>query len=246
MNKITKKKESLSAEQIELVKRTVCVGATDDELKLFLHLCESTGLNPLMKQIYAIKRGPTMTYQTSIDGLRLIADRSGNYAPGKESTFTYDDKKQIASATAYVKKRTNDGIWHEISSCAHMSEYKPSHPSKFWSSMPHVMLAKCAEANALRKAFPAELSGLYTTDEMEQAKVVTEIKPEETVEMTEIILDCISEPEAEEITTLINGNSSLLHAILKGYKVGKLTEIRAKEFPLICDRIKRLNAQKAS
>jgi len=244
MNKITKKKDGLTDSELDLLKRTVCVGASDDELKLFLHICKSTGLDPLMKQIYAIKRGNIMTYQTSIDGLRLIADRSGNYSPGKESTFTYDEKKQLVSATAYVKKRTADGVWHEVSSCVHMAEYKPSHQSRFWASMPHVMLAKCAEANALRKAFPAELSGLYTNDEMEQAK--PDIRPEESEQVTEIILDCISEEEAGEINTLINGNSSLLFAILKGYKVGKLTEIRSKEFPLICERIKRLNAQKAS
>lgn len=231
MSQLIKKKESLRDTDIELLKRTVCVGATDDELRLFLHICKTTGLDPLMKQIYAIKRGSTMTYQTSIDGLRLIADRSGNYAPGKESTYVYDDNKQLTSATAYVKKRTPDGVWHEISSCVHMSEYKPTHASRFWASMPHVMLAKCAEANALRKAFPAELSDLYTSDEMEQA---------------EIVYDCITEEEAAEITALINGNESLLFAILKGYKVGKLTEINSKEHPLICDRIKRLNAQKAS
>lgn len=166
------KKEDLEAKK-DLIKRTICKGSTDDELELFIHACKRTGLDPFMKQIYAVKRGSgaleAMTIQTGIDGLRLIADRSGNYAPGKEPTFQYDQSGGLKSATAYIKKRTADGIWHEVSATAFYSEYRPSYKSSFWDTKPHIMLPKCAEALALRKAFPAEMSGLYTQEEMEQA-----------------------------------------------------------------------------
>ncbi len=152
------------------------MGATDDELKLFLYTCHHTGLDPLMKQIYAVKRGKgdyaKMTIQTSIDGFRMIAERTGRYAPGRESTFQYDGNK-LVSATSYIKKMTADGTWHEIAANALYEEYVVKYndkPSDFWARMPHVMLAKCAESLALRKAFPAELSKIYVEEEMMQAE----------------------------------------------------------------------------
>lgn len=160
---------SFTNEQIELIKKTVCKGATDNELQLFLYTCKHAGLDPLLKQIYAIKRGGTMTIQTSIDGLRLIAERTERYSPGKETVYAYDEKKGLLSATSYVNKMTPDGTWHEVAATAYFAEYAQAFNGRltnFWLKMPHVMLAKCAEANALRRAFPFELAGLYSSEEM--------------------------------------------------------------------------------
>lgn len=207
----------LSKDKIELLKKTVCKNATDDELQLFIHVCKRTGLDPFMKQIYAVKRGgkdgTTMTIQTSIDGLRLIADRSGNYAPGREPSFTYDEDKRLVSATSYLKKRTSDGTWHEVSATAFYTEYKPKFNNNFWDGMPHIMLAKCAEALALRKAFPAEMSAIYTEDEMQQAK------PE-----------YLSEEQQDEIVNTIGENVELVSRIMKWYNVKSLAEIESRHF----------------
>src|SRR5579884_4322704 len=71
-------------EQLDLIKRTVAPGVTDDEFKLFVEVCKSKGLNPFTRQIYAIPRkdgdSKKMTIQTGIDGYRLLAARSGKYA----------------------------------------------------------------------------------------------------------------------------------------------------------------------
>lgn len=163
----------------DLIKRMFCKNSTDDELELFLHACKRTGLDPFMKQIYAIKRGAQLTIQTGIDGLRLIAERTGNYSPGKAAEFSYDAQGKLESATSFIKKRTEDGIWHEISATAFFEEYCIE--QGLWKKMPRVMLAKCAEALALKKAFPAEMSGVYSEEEMEQAgegKKISETIPE--------------------------------------------------------------------
>ena len=168
----------ISREQIELIKRTVAKGVTDDEFQLFLHAAKRMGLDPLAKQIHAVKRysgadgREVMSIQTGIDGYRLIADRTGNYAPGKANSYEYDENGKVISATAYAMKFVR-GAWMETSATAHMSEYaqtkKDGSFTSMWASKPHIMLGKCAEALALRRAFPAELSGVYTDDEMAQA-----------------------------------------------------------------------------
>lgn len=173
-----------SEEKLKLLKDTVCKGATDNELQLFLHVCIKTGLDPFMKQIYSIPRGGQRTIQTSIDGFRLIAERTCKYSPGKEPSYTYDSNGKLISATATVKKMTPDGTWHDISATAFNEEYNGR--NTFWNKMPHLMLAKCAECLALRRAFPAEMSGVYSDDEMAQAKKPDEIKQEEikTIEIS--------------------------------------------------------------
>ena len=184
LTKIENMPTEYSKDKVELLKNTVCRGANDDELQLFLHVCKRTGLDPFMKQIYSISRGNQRTIQTGIDGLRLVAERTGRYTPGKESSFVYDEKGLLVSATSYIKKMTHDGTWHDVSATCFSSEYNPGN-NPIWKKMPHVMLAKCAEAAALRKACPAEMSGLYTTEEMVQAEVV-EVKDEEaTLEQIE-------------------------------------------------------------
>lgn len=166
-----------SRNQIELIKETVARGSSDDELMLFLHLAKRSGLDPFSRQIYLIERRTqvdgqwktTRQPQTGIDGLRLTADRTGNYAPGRAPTFEYDADGHLFSATAYVCKFVRDG-WREVAATAHYREYvqtkRDGAPNSMWADKPHIMLAKCAEALALRRAFPADLSGLYTADEM--------------------------------------------------------------------------------
>jgi RecT family len=127
--------------QINLLKTTICKGASDDELKFFIYACQRTGLDPFARQIYSVPRGGQRVIQTSVDGFRLIADRSGKYAPGREPTYTYDVHGNLVSATAYVKKQTKDGTWHEVSANARFDEYDGK--NTFWKTKSHIMLSKC-------------------------------------------------------------------------------------------------------
>ena len=158
-------------ETVELIKRNVAKGATDDELKIFLHQAQKTGLDPLAKQIYfrkqKTKTGDQMTIITGIDGYRLVADRTGLYAGNEDPVF--DDEERPLKATVTVHKLIG-GIRCPFTASARWDQYYPGDAQGFmWRKMPHLMLGKCAEALALRKAFPAELSGLYVREEMDQA-----------------------------------------------------------------------------
>lgn len=166
---------SLSSQsQVDLLKRTICKGATDDELALFVGTANRIGLDPFARQIFAVKRWDgrekreVMSIQVSIDGLRLVAERTGCYAPGRLTEFSPVDGVPHR-AVAFVKKHSH-GEWHEVPEEATYDEFvqrtKDGAVNSMWARMPRVMLAKCAEARALRRAFPVELSGLYIPEEM--------------------------------------------------------------------------------
>lgn len=186
--------------QIDLLKSTICKGSSDDELMFFVNVCKRTGLDPFARQIYSVPRAGQRVIQISVDGFRLIAERSGRYSPGKESSYTYRKDGSLESATSFIMKQTRDGHWHTVAATAYFDEYDGK--TNLWKKMPRTMLAKCAECLALRKAFPAEMSGLYAEEEMHQADVKHhDVKPlysicishEKSIELGDLLMKCSPE-----------------------------------------------------
>lgn len=174
--------------QVAALRQIGVDGATDEDLQVFFHQAQRSGLDPFARQIYMIgrydsrSRGTRYTIQTSIDGFRLIAARVA------------ERMGVPLSISAPLLASPQDGTWHEVlpagqvplaakvtvklgdgrfDAVARMDEYcqtnREGRPTAMWAKMPTTMIGKCAESLALRKACPLDLSGLYTDAEMAQA-----------------------------------------------------------------------------
>lgn len=164
----------------------------------FLQHCARTGLDPIARQIYSIARKSKgqlkWQIQISIDGARLVAERSGQYEGQTTPEFTADgitwtqvwlSKDFPAAARVGVYRR---GFREPLYAVALWDAYVQTtyngSVTEMWKKMGPLMLAKCAEMLALRKAFPQDLSGLYSAEEMDQASAPAEAasKPQEAAQ----------------------------------------------------------------
>ena len=233
--------------EIETLKRTIAHDLTDNELALFAAVCKRTGLDPFAKQIYAIKRTTrrkvrgnwvdedVLTIQTGIDGIRLIAERSSLYAGqdppewcGPDGHWTdvwLSDEPPAAARVAVYRK----DFARPVVGVATVDSYADRWPPKdgqqvgdlrnLWKTMPEAMIAKCAEALALRKAFPNDLSGIYASEEMDQAANVRPIDTGGREGISERDFDEIREAAA----TLTDEQRGQLHAwcVSEGIEVAR-------------------------
>ncbi len=211
----------LTRPQVELIKRTVAKGASDDELKMFIQVCHGAQLNPFMKQVHFVKRWDSRegkevgAIQVGIDGFRAVAESSGAYA-GNDDPI-YDGEKDIelkatekvaarkitvpAKATVTVFKIV-EGQRYGFTATARWEEYYPGQKMGFqWHIRPYLMLGKCAEALALRKAFPKLLSGMYAQEEMDRGQSESS-DAEKIIKAKNYVLDQISKANLKELEDL--------------------------------------------
>jgi phage recombination protein Bet len=168
-------------EQVELIKASIAKGATDDELKLFLATAQRTGLDPFKKQCYLIPIWDSVSgkkvkqFVTGIDGLRLVAQRSREYAGQVGPWWCGPDGAWVdvwlsstpphAARVGVMRSTFPEPIYSVALYKDYCQRKMDGSPNEKWSKNPEAMLAKCAEALSLRRAFPQELSGLYIGEE---------------------------------------------------------------------------------
>ena len=149
----------------------------------FLQHCARTGLDPIARQIYSIARKSKgqlkWQIQISIDGARLVAERSGQYEGQTTPEFTADgitwtqvwlaDDPPKAARVGVYRRGFRDALYAIALWDAYVQRTYNGDVTEMWRKMGPLMLAKCAEMLGLRKAFPQDLSGLYSSEEMAQA-----------------------------------------------------------------------------
>lgn len=163
-------------EQSVMIRDMYANGASESEFAFLMEIAKTRNLNPLLRQIHFVKRPDkekkrdVWAAQVSIDGLRSIANRTGAYDGQDEPDHEYDAEGLLTVSRVKVYRK---GISRPFTGVARWSEYAQTKydggPTHFWNKMAHTMLDKCAEALAIRKAFPEDTGGLYTPEEMAQA-----------------------------------------------------------------------------
>lgn len=208
-----------SATQLAALKQIGIDKAENGDLAVFLNYAQRTGLDPFARQIYMIGRNQKTangwttkwTIQASIDGLRIVAERSGDYAGQVGPEFCGTDgiwrdtwtatEPPIAARVGVLRH----GFTAPLYAAAYYDEYvqtdREGKPTSMWATKPRLMIAKCAEALALRKAFPNDLAGLYTADEMghadTRAAASTTPAPSEPIHVVDTDTGEIIEAETE-------------------------------------------------
>jgi len=165
-----KKIHTSNGEKMQLAPRAI--------VEAFAQTVQRTQLDPIARQIYCIERGGKYTIQVGIDGARLVAQRSGEYAGQKPIEWTTDgkewvdvwlDKEPPKAARAAVMRQGFQEPLYAVATWDSYAPYFNGKLSQMWSQHGALMLGKCAEMLALRKAFPMELSGLYVQEELDVA-----------------------------------------------------------------------------
>ena len=238
--------------QIDLIKRTVAKGATDDELKMFIQVCKGAQLNPFLKQVFLVPRWDSRegkevrAIQVSIDGFRSIAESSGAYAGNEDPIFDGETIIKLAGkpdltvpnkATVTVYKAL-DGQRYAFTATARWTEYYPGAKMGFqWHTRPFLMLGKCAEALALRKAFPKLLSGMYEEAEMantqEQKPVLPNADPGKIFESLKAVIAKATLPELQSYRDKIKAPGKKAYTEAQKAELLKMVDARIAEMEKI-------------
>jgi phage recombination protein Bet len=191
---------SFTSEQHRMIRDSFLNGASDLEAAVLIEVARIRRLNPLLGQIHFVKRWDALKQrevwaaQVAIDGFRAIAERTGAYAGQDEPEFAYDDKGTLLLARVRVYRKDIERPFVGVARTIEFAQTKRDGGlTHMWAKMPHNQTAKCAEAQAFRKAFPEELSGLYAPEELPGEVLPVHIKFAVPANDTALAVDRVGE-----------------------------------------------------
>lgn len=159
------------SENIALVKEIVAKKCNDTEFRLLMYMAKQYGLDPLKKEIWAVKafEGQPALIFVSRDGLLTIAHKTGMFG-SMETKYELEPKPATATPNAIVKPiSATCTIWRKdydkpFINTVYFDEYNAK--QSIWLTKPKVMLGKVAEATCLRRAF--NTNGLFIQEEFDK------------------------------------------------------------------------------
>lgn len=176
---------------------------TKSQLTVFAEFCGEKNLSPFSKECYALMLNGKLTAITGIDGYRKIAGLTGVHAGTDEAIFNYSSDKSFRRISDFKVVEKPVSCLVNVYKVVAGQVVKFSHEARYiefaktsgqWPNMPFQMIAKIAEAFALKKAFPSETSGLSIEEEIEAMKGENN---ESLIEEQSQIIN--SKPEAVEV-----------------------------------------------
>jgi phage recombination protein Bet len=232
---------------LTVLKETLYPGAKDESIAMVLNYCKARKLDPIKKPVHLVPMN-VKTGRKGQDGkdiyewrdvvmpgiglYRIEADRSGQYAGMSEPEFGEDITEKVGNTMMTyprwckitVKKLLNDQIveftakeyWKENYATKKRDDMSPN---AMWEKRAYGQLAKCTEAQALRKAFPDVVGQDYTKEEMEGKHFPDSIKvvKQENIELHEIEKDVLDISWAESV-------EHLQEVYTKAYKYWSVTK----------------------
>ena len=216
---------------------------TDKELKLFLELCKAQRLNPFLREAYLIKFGNDANIITGKDVFLKRARANESFRGFKAGIIVQNEKGiEKREGTFYLKGQENlVGGWASVyikdwdipfDHTVALTEFNKG--TATWKNMPAVMIRKVALVQALREAFPDDLSQLYAAEEMGSDPAI-----EDTIVLEnkdEFIGNC----DRKKIFDLADGKAEVVKAVLSKYGYESTRNIKKDDFDGICEDIKKL------
>lgn len=197
---------SFSEQHIAVIRQSYASDLNDVEFATFINMAKRRGLDPFRGHVHAVKRGGRLVFQTGIDGFRNLAGRTGEYAGSDEPVYEmYNGTPKRPEKAAVTVWRIVRGQRVAFTGVAYWDEFYPGEggQGQMWRKMPRNQLAKCAEAQALRKGFPEQVDGLYIPEEMDQAQREAGVIPSKAAEVASQV---DTKPEPREVQSEQSAN----------------------------------------